>query len=178
MGRDKAFVEIDGVPLWQRQLRLLLALEPRELFISGPVRAEWTDLGTAVLPDVKRDAGPLAGLTAALRRSSSPLLLALAVDLPNMTADYLCELLTLCTADCGMIPRRAERFEPLAAVFACAALPLAERGLESGDYSVQQFAARCVSEGLARAKPIATLDEPLFLNMNTPADLFAMTKDR
>ena len=35
MGRDKAFLEIDGVPLWQRQLQTLRELGPSKSFLAG-----------------------------------------------------------------------------------------------------------------------------------------------
>ena len=40
MGRDKAFLEIDGVPLWQRQLQTLRELGPSETFLAGPMQSE------------------------------------------------------------------------------------------------------------------------------------------
>ena len=43
MGRDKAFLEIEGEPLWQRQLATLRRLSPEQLMISGPHREEWSE---------------------------------------------------------------------------------------------------------------------------------------
>ena len=34
MGTDKATVEIDGVPLWRRQVGLLASLEPVEIVVT------------------------------------------------------------------------------------------------------------------------------------------------
>ena len=65
MGRDKAFVEIDGVPLWRRQLQLLEELLPHELFIAGPAHDEWQQTNCIIIPDAEPDAGPLAGIVAA-----------------------------------------------------------------------------------------------------------------
>ena len=177
MGRDKAFIEIDGVPLWQRQLQILRQLEPHEMFIAGPAHADWIDACDAIVPDARDGVGPLAALVASLRRCSTPLLLTLAVDLPGMTTDYLRDLLTSCSDGIGLIPRLAGRFEPLAAVYPVSALPLAESCMQSRDYSLQRFAARCVSEGFARVKQIELSEEPFFLNMNTPEDLAAVSKE-
>ena len=175
MGVDKALIEIDGLPLWRRQVAVLRELQPDELFIAGPSRDEWCDNGAIVIPDAQPDAGPLAGLIAALRRCSNSHLLTLAVDLPHMTADYLNRLLRSCCNRAGIIPMRQRHFEPLAAVYPQEALSLAESCLASGDHSLQNFAARCVSDRLAAAIEIPPSDEPLFLNMNTPADLLAVT---
>ena len=171
MGCDKAFVEIHGVPLWQRQLRVLRSLQPCEKFIAGPARPEWIEACDAIVPDAPDGAGPLAGLVASLRRCSTPLLLALAIDLPQMTPDYLRDLIAVCTDNVGAIPYQGDRFEPLAAVYPISALRLAENCLRSGNYSLQRFAVGCVSEGIAHARQIEASQESFFLNVNTPEDL-------
>ena len=175
MGTDKAFIEVDGLTLWRRQLRILQRLEPVELLLAGPQHTEWQNANCVIIPDAESDAGPLAGLVAALRCCSTPLLLTLAIDLPNMTSNYLRDLVDLCASDIGVIPSDVDRIEPVAAVYPTRALPIAESCLASRNLSLQGFAARCIAEGLAKLKPIASEERPLFLNMNTPEDLLAMT---
>ena len=171
MGEDKAFIQIDRVPLWRRQLQILEGLRPQELFLAGPSHDEWREANCVVIPDAEPDAGPLAGIIAALRRCSAPLLLTIAIDLPNITSDYLRALVNGCSTACGVVPSHGDRFEPVAAVYPKRSLPLAENCLASRDLSVQRFALRCISEGLVNAKPITAAERPLFLNMNTPDDL-------
>jgi molybdopterin-guanine dinucleotide biosynthesis protein A len=170
MGRDKAFIEIDGVPIWQRQLRILQELAPAEIFLAGPPREEWQDVGCAIVPDAQEECGPLGGIVAALRRSSSDLLLALAVDLPKMSAEYLRGLVDQCAGDRGVIPWRNHP-EPLAAVYPKRSLDVAEQLLKAGDYSLHLFADGCVREALAVRQPVSSDDAARFWNMNTPADL-------
>ncbi len=171
MGVDKAFIEIGGVPLWRRQLKILEALAPEQLFIAGPAHEEWEEANCIIVPDAEPGAGPLAGLVAALRASSAPLLLTIAIDLPNITSDYLRGLLDYCSADCGIVPSYGERFEPVAAVYPNRALALAENCLALRDLSVQRFAARCLHDGLVNVADITPEQRRLFLNMNTPGDL-------
>ena len=170
MGRDKAFLEIDGVPLWQRQLRVLRQLAPDELFLSGPCRAEWMSACDEIVSDARADAGPLAGLVACLRRCRSSLLVALAIDLPQMTADYLRHLIDACTLGTGIVPMREDRLEPLAAIYPATSLGLAEELLLAKNYSLQEFGRRCLAQGLLLPAPIAPNEEALFFNLNTPAD--------
>lgn len=171
MGEDKAFIEINGVPLWRRQLQMLEALRPQELFIAGPAHDEWHDANAIVIADAEGGAGPLGGLVAGLRRSSAPMLLTLAIDLPKMTADYLRQLLGLCSVDAGVVPGYGERLEPVAAVYPRRALALAENALATRDLSLQRLAARCLAERLMVTTPIQPEQRRLFLNMNTPNDL-------
>lgn len=173
MGRDKAFIEVDGVPLWQRQLRILQQLAPTEILLAAPPRAEWKDSGCTIISDAQNNSGPMAGLTAALRRSSTDLLLVLAVDLPQITSAYLRMLLALCDDGKGAVPV-SERFEPLVAVYPRASLRIAEQFLSSGRFSMQSFAACCVADGLMLEQPIKSSEAALFRNMNTPSDLAAI----
>jgi molybdopterin-guanine dinucleotide biosynthesis protein A len=175
MGRDKAFIEIDGVPLWRRQLRILQELVPTEIFLAGPPHPVWENAGCTIVPDAQEECGPLGGIVAALRVSSSDLLLALAIDLPHMSANCLREILGRCADGKGVIPWD-ERYEPLAAVYPKRSLQLAEQLLFAGDYSLQSFANACVREELAVQQPVSSADAALFLNMNTSADLLAAAR--
>lgn len=168
MGRDKAVVMIDGVPLWQRQLATLRALQPAELFISGRADGPYAGVGVEIVEDARPGLGPLAGIAAALARSRSPRLVVLAIDLPAMTAGYLAGLLRLET---GAIPQQGTQFEPLAAVYPAAAHALAEGAIDGDDRSLQPFVRRLVAAGLAVPAPIGPEEAALFRNVNTPADL-------
>jgi len=172
MGRDKAFLEIDGVPLWQRQLRMMQELRPCELVIAGPTRDEWEEFN--VVADATPHGGSLGGIVGALQWVSAPLLLVLAVDLPQMTNAYLRALLEHCSESSGIIPYDHTRFEPLAAIYPTVAVALARSCLDMGN-SMQRFASLCVEARLVNAQPIAPNERPLFLNLNTPEDFLAMT---
>lgn len=171
MGRNKALIEIDGLPLWQRQLRILEELKPGEIFISG----EFDSPGYTSIPDAQINAGPLGGIVASLRHCSTPLLVVLAVDLPKIRAAFLRGLLTDCSNDRGAMAMIDDRFEPLAAVYPRTALPVAERQLASGEYSLQVFCRDCVNQRLVRQMELADDQKPLFRNLNAPADLIDMT---
>ncbi|MCL4790411.1 MAG: NTP transferase domain-containing protein [Verrucomicrobia bacterium] len=64
MGRDKAWLPLDGQPLLARQIELVRELTPKEIFISGLADTDYTSLGCPVLTDEFADAGPLAGIAA------------------------------------------------------------------------------------------------------------------
>jgi molybdopterin-guanine dinucleotide biosynthesis protein A len=168
MGRDKATLVIDGQPLWQRQLATLRALQPCELLISGRRDGPYAGAGIEIIEDAIPGLGPLAGIAAALRRADSPRVLVLAIDLPAMTADFLA---TLLQNSRPTVPQSARYFEPLAAVFPKAALPIAEEFLCEKDRSMQRFVRRLVEVGLACARAIDADESVLFQNVNAPGDL-------
>ncbi len=163
MGRDKAFLEFEGEPLWRRQLATLKKLSPEQLMISGPPREEWSEY--EIVADEIAEAGPLAGVTAALQNCTAPLLVVLAIDLPRMTANFLRSL------GHGAVPRGPDGFEPLAAVYPVTCLSLALQALRSGDFSMQNFVRKAIDQGLLVEREISEAEYPLFSNLNTPADL-------
>lgn len=173
MGRDKAFLEIEGVPLWRRQLQTLQTLAPAEIFVAGPPHPVWSDQGATLLADAETNAGPLAGLLAAFRKCRTARLLALAVDLPEMTPNFLQSLIDFAEATRGVVPARNNRFEPLAAIYPTSARVVAEEQLAARRLSLQEFVRRCLDRELVAAWPVTQEEDHLFLNLNTPGDLAA-----
>ena len=172
MGRDKAGVQFDGQPLWQRQLATLRAVHPHELFISGKSDGPYANAGVEILADNFPGLGPLAGLEAALRRARHPLVLILAIDLPAMTAGFLIELVRLAAeGGIGCVPHHDRWFEPLAAVYPRTCLALAEAGLRDADRSMQHFVSLAAAADLIRGRVVAETERPLFQNTNLPGDL-------
>ncbi len=169
MGRDKAFLEIGGEQLWRRQMKKLRELSPEQIMVSGPLRNEWS--ACEVIPDEVENAGPLAGVAAALGKCATSHLVVLAVDLPMMTSSFLQLLLALCGHNQGAVPRNAKGFEPLAAVYPATCVSLAAAALHAGDFSLQNFVRKALSEELLVERKLSTAEASLFRNLNTPADL-------
>jgi molybdopterin-guanine dinucleotide biosynthesis protein A len=170
MGRDKAWLTIDGKPLVARQIELARGLGAERVLISGRAGADYSSLNRPVLQDRVPDAGPLAGIESALAAISTPLLLVLAVDMPKMTVSVLQSLLAHCREDCGAIPRFDKNIEPLAAVYPRAALEIARSQLDSGQYGARDFAERCAAQNLAAFLYLPNADAACFENWNSPAD--------
>jgi molybdopterin-guanine dinucleotide biosynthesis protein A len=171
MGRDKAWLEIDGQSLLARQIGLARETGAAEIFISGRAETDYSAFGCRVLEDKYPDAGPLAGIERALVASTSPLLLVLAVDLPEMNVEFLRGLSSNCSNNFGAIPRINENLEPLVAFYPKPAHPLAETLLRAGNNTVATFAEDCVQSGLARFVELAASEAKYFTNLNSPFDL-------
>src|ERR1044071_3415473 len=62
MGRDKALLEIDGVPLWQRQRDVLSQSGAADVFLSVRPEQDWARAGkfAGLLFDDLPNAGPMA----------------------------------------------------------------------------------------------------------------------
>ena len=192
MGRDKSALLVNGEPLWQRQLAVLRATNPTELFISGKSDGPYANCGVEILADEFPDCGPLGGIATALRRCTSERLLVLAVDMPAMTAEFLRTLLDESQRTAmGVVPsvaadvrRRADRdrsarlltsaatsIEPLAAVYPRAALAVADECLRTGERKLETFIRKLEASQLVSVCPFAENDAALFVNWNAPEDV-------
>ncbi|MHB1308024.1 MAG: molybdenum cofactor guanylyltransferase [Limisphaerales bacterium] len=171
MGHDKAWLPMDGQPLLTRQIAVVRELGPVELFISGRADTDYRSLGYPVLKDAFPDAGPLAGIVAGLQAATAPLVLVLAVDMPEMTSATLRDLVRRCGEGTGVVPRVGHRLEPLAALYPKIAAPLALDLLQRQLRAVRTFAERCKQAGLVAVHNVAVPDGKCFANWNSPDDL-------
>jgi molybdopterin-guanine dinucleotide biosynthesis protein A len=182
MGRDKAWLDLDGMPLVERVARQLLPLAGEILF-SANDPAPFADL-VARLPvpgrvvrDIFADAGPLAGLHAGLAAASFETALAVATDMPFVAHGVVEEMVGLCDEPDAVVPRLAAQGygepqpEPLHAVYRKTCLPAIEAALAANRRRVVSFLPDVnvcyVDEPLLRA-----IDPDLtsFRNVNTPEE--------
>lgn len=184
MGRDKALVVLDGVPLVERMVDRLLSvgLTPR-ICGSRPDLARFAE----VVPDNFPGCGPLAGMEAALAVSGSELNLFVAVDLPAMPASFLQWMMARAgtTQAVATIPRCGARPQPLCAVYSRRLLFGLRGALAAGRFKVMpalEESAAALGENIdafdvEAVAPVAAGEwsEPAiaawFRNVNTPVDL-------
>ena len=171
MGRDKATIEFQGEPLWKRQLELLRALGPKQLFVSARTKPDWLPDDVALLLDDPPSRGPLSGLTKALTTTRTTNLIALAVDMPFMRGEQMRELSTYASAGAGVVPMIGEQAEPLAAIYPVEAAPDFVTALAGSDVSLQRIVRQLSANGKVRLVAITDTKTPLFRSVNSPSDL-------
>ena len=174
MGTDKATLIWAGQPLWQHQLARLQEIQPAEFFISGKPERPYAQAGLSIIEDALPDAGPLAGLQAALRFCTLDWLLVLAVDLPEVPADFLVSLLVAAErTGRGQVPARGDWQQPLAAVYPRTVEPWAEECLAAGKRSLRHFVEGAVQRGWVEWREVSEREYGFFRNLNTPTDFSA-----
>ena len=170
MGSDKAILPAaDGRAMWERQGSVLQAAGATEIFISARPEQAWVPAGVAVVRDARADAGPLAGIVAALERAAHGHLMVLAVDLPAMRAEGFGELRARCGPGVGAVGRHSGAtgcFEPLAAIFPREILPAARAALGRGEGSLQRLIAAEAARFAVRE--IGADEAAWFENRNEP----------
>lgn len=177
MGRDKALLELEGQPLWQRQVALLRSLQPSEILISGSAEAfPGQNLGDCiVMPDLVSGLGPLGGLDTVLHHACCDQVLILAVDLPRMRPEVLARLLEhAIESGRGVVPRGVRGLEPLAAVYPRTCQPLISMALAAGERSMHAFVRQALGQQQLVEWTLDAADEDAFLNVNTAAEWQAL----
>ncbi len=196
MGRDKAWLDVNGMPLVEHVARQLLPLADEIVFSANDPAAFSAVIGRLPVPgrvavDVYPGAGPLAGLHAGLQAARNDLVLAVATDMPFVSPELVRAMMSwggsadaiiarLPTGDSGeMSP------EPLHALYRKACLPAVEAALAAGRRRAVAF-LDAVRVCYVDADRIKEIDAELlsFRNVNTAEDwtgvqvLLARQRDR
>jgi molybdopterin-guanine dinucleotide biosynthesis protein A len=171
MGKDKATILFREKPLWQIQLNLLRKLELAEIFISARTDPPWRPSDMQFVWDEPPSRGPLSGLTAALAQIQTGHLLALAIDMPFMSENYLRAIGNEIGPGCGVLPMIGDRAEPLAAIYPAHAHVDLVEALSGIEFSLQTLTNKLVEAGKLRTLNVAKEEETLFWNLNEPTDL-------
>jgi molybdenum cofactor guanylyltransferase len=170
MGRDKAFLQIAGKPLFERVLEVFR--ESFDLLLLVGDRAErFARFGLPVLPDIYPGSA-LGGLYTGLRHAETEYIFVASCDLPFPNRDILLSLCSLRGGFDAVVPNTAQGFEPLFAVYAKSCLGPMKGLLESGNMRVYDFYPQ-VRVRYVQGEELAHLDRDgrSFMNINSPEEL-------
>jgi molybdopterin-guanine dinucleotide biosynthesis protein A len=173
MGRDKALLPFEGVPLAHRLAERVLRAAGSAALVG---RRLYATLGWPIIEDLFPGRGPLAGIHSVLQQSAAEWNLVVACDLPFLSIGFLRFLLRAATETSAqgtqlVVPVSSRGYE-LAAVVRRDCLPAAEAAMAGGDYRLSGFYARVRRREIAPAQ-WRRFDPRglLFQNVNTPEEL-------
>jgi molybdopterin-guanine dinucleotide biosynthesis protein A len=170
MGADKALLEFRGRTLLERALATLSQVCPTVAIVGDPAR--FSNYG-AVLEDVYAGCGPLAGIHAALARSSAEWNLILAVDMPFVSEELLSYLFSTAEQSGAVVtvPRTEKGLQPLCAVYRREFASVADRALKAQKYKIDAaFDGLTIREVGERELKKEGFSGQSFFNINTPED--------
>ena len=173
MGMDKATFPFRGKPLWQIQLETLRKLRPAEIFLSARTDPSWRPADVQFIGDIPPSRGPLSGIAASLVKIRTAHLLALAIDMPFMTENYLRSICDATDPGLGIIAKINSCAEPLAAVYPREAEIDFRTALAGTDFSLQNIVRQLVTSGKLREISVTKEERRLFRNLNNMADVDA-----
>jgi molybdopterin-guanine dinucleotide biosynthesis protein A len=170
MGKDKATLTLNGEPLWSRQIRILRELHRGRVMISARNKPEWCPADIEVALDGPPSRGPLSGLVAAFEKTRTTHLLALAVDVPQMTSAHLEKLWTLAQPGLGVVPVNRGIREALCAVYPIEGKIIAEEILSNNNLSLQSLIDRLAARNQILFHDVPEADKNAYRNFNTPEE--------
>ena len=123
MGRDKALIVVDGIPLLQRTCEIALQCAPRVLVVTSATR-DYSEIvpdrcvliEEQLLPGESKPQGPLIGFIQGLEQIKTEWVLLLACDLPRLNQDILqrwMRQLSQVGDAIALLPKGKKGWEPL-----------------------------------------------------------------
>ena len=170
MGRDKAFLTLDGTTLLERALAVARCVS-QEVTLVGP-RDKFAAYG-GVIEDVYRGQGPLAGIHAALSASKFELNLMIGVDTPFLDprfVQYLAEEARTSGATVT-VPQVGSQAQPLCAVYRRQFALVAEAALRQRRNNIVPLFAGVTTRKITEVEMQELAFDPrMFDNLNTPEE--------
>ena len=172
MGRDKAWIELDGRPIIARVAEVLAEVADEVLIVANDER--FAALGLRVVPDRFPEGGALGGIATGVGAATHDTVLVAACDMPFLSA-ALWQVLLAHGADADVVvPRVGGEYETLHALYTKTCVAPMERALAAGRMRIISFfdevRVHAVDEPELRAA------DPLLralTNVNTPEELAA-----
>lgn len=171
MGRDKAFLEIDGRPVIERIITRLQPLTD-DLLISTNSPEKYEQFGLRTVADIYPNKAALGGIFSVIKAASHDHVLIVACDMPFLNVDLLRYLINLAPTAEVIIPLiESAHPETLYAVYSKNCLPAIESRLLANRLRIVDFFDE-VSLRYVERDEVAKFDPHFysFANMNTPED--------
>ncbi len=180
MGRDKATIDLAGLPMIEWVWRRVSGLVERTVVVGGGPYL--THRGVPTIPDRYPGANSLGGIATALHHAAAEegpraWVLCVACDMPMIRP----ELVRLLWARRGnarvVVPRIRAGYEPLCALYRADVLDVMERQIARGDLRVTAVFALVETEEVGESD-LRRADPELvsFVNLNRPEELRAVRR--
>lgn len=172
MGRDKAFVELNGKLMIEHVIERTQAIGQAETILITNRPEDYARFGLPIFADVLPDKGSLGGIYTAIHYSTQAYTLCVACDMPFIQPDLLKHMVSLAQDWDVVVPLVDEYPEGLHALYSRKCLDAIHPRLLAGQLKVVGFYADVRVRYLKEAE-YASLDPDAtsFQNINTPDDL-------
>ena len=168
MGRDKAFLEVQGHPMVAAIVRVLETVVGPGVVVVGGDEPRIRDLGLLGIPDLHPGAGPLGGILTALGhfRELCDHVLVLSCDLPGASASSVRTLADAAGQAPGiLVPVLEGRRQWMHACWPVAALPALEAAFATGERAPRR------ARGGRSGGEVVGLDPAALRDADRPGDL-------
>jgi molybdopterin-guanine dinucleotide biosynthesis protein A len=178
MGEDKAFIELEGVPIVRRIYTLFKELF-QEVIIVTNQQELFKNFDSKIYSDLIPNQGALGGLYTGLFFSTFQYSFCVACDMPFLKKALVQYIINHIEGEDVIVPRTEDGLQPLHAIYSKNCLDPIKIIMEQGKYKIIDFYNQ-VNVKIVEEKDFTVLD-PLresFINVNTPDELHSIIKGR
>jgi molybdopterin-guanine dinucleotide biosynthesis protein A len=178
MGEDKAFIQIEGVPIISRIYDLFKELF-QEVIIVTNQKEFFRNFDSKICQDLIPDKGALGGLYTGIFFSSFQYSFCVACDMPFIKKSLVQYLIKNIQDDDVVVPRTKDGFQPLHAIYSKNCLDPIKRIIEEGKYKIIDF-YEMARVRIVEEEDFLSLDpfRESFINVNTPEELISLRTDK
>ena len=180
LGREKAWVELEGKSLLQIAVSNVEFLDSEIIIVKAPNRELppiSSEINIRIVHDSFAGKGPLAGIFTGLTSSRFQYNFVLACDMPLLNKELVTYMSSVAKPYDAVVPRPGDHLEPLQAIYSKGCIPEIEKLLSLDEKSVLEVFKR-VHTRFVELSEIKRFDlsDTSFVNINTLADLTKVTR--
>jgi molybdopterin-guanine dinucleotide biosynthesis protein A len=176
MGQDKAFIQIEGIPLLDYVYGKCQALFKEIIIVTNQPHL-FTEYQTPVVADEIPGTGSLGGLYTGLKRASNYYSFCVACDMPFLKPELITYLIEKRFQGDVVIPKTKKGLEPLHAIYSKRCIEPIKQCIEKDVFKISHFLPEvqvhyCEEEEFKKVDPALIS----FMNANTKKELFKIQK--
>ena len=178
MGENKAFIQIDGIPIIQRIYHLFNTLFTEVMIVTNEMEL-FKNFQATIHSDLIPDRGALGGLYSGIFYSSSSHAFCVGCDMPFLKAPIIRYLIDRIEDNDVIVPKTKDGLHPLHAIYSKDCLIPIRAMMNQGKYKIIDFYARVKVKTIDEDE-FRPLDPTLesFINVNTPEELLLIKSKR
>ncbi len=177
---SKAFIEVDGVKIIERSLKVMKNLF-KEVFIITNQPEAYVYLGVPLFGDIYNIQSPMTGIFTSLLNSSNQWVFISACDMPFINAHLITYMASKRNNFDAVVPILKSKIEPLFAFYSKQLLASMEKAILTDKRGLQNFLNNKRIQHI-ETKEIKKIDlgAKSFINLNTPEDIdyYLQPKDK
>lgn len=176
-GRNKSFVEVEGIPLIQRVIDVLEDIF-QEIIIITNSPERYSHLGLPMYEDIIKGLGPIGGIYTGLMRMGPERGLFVACDMPFLNRSLIIHMVKSIDNFNAIVPRMGWKIEALHSIYSKSCIPHIRALIDKGQYQIMRL-FDMVETRFIEQDEIERFDPDLrsFININYPDDLKILIKN-
>jgi len=169
---EKGLVDFQGKPLISYAVKVLEPIVDSIIIGANNELDSYKKFGHQLVEDDIKDVGPIGGLLATLRQSSTKKNFVISCDMPFINSELLRYLFhNMGDADVVVATQGPNKTEPLCGVYSQKILPEIEDAIQNDQYKILDLFDKVSFKSLLIDKTLPFYSDNLFYNINKPEDI-------